>query len=102
MNKGPNENLKNRNRDGEESLGEARFEGFGPEPFEGLLNAAKRDRTEDGPLKGAEIGLEEAADGVESENGEGEAGVGHGDVKGEADLRVAGKGGIGIELRRGF
>lgn len=66
------------------------------------MNAAKRDRTEDGPLKGAEIGFEETADGVESENGEGKAGVSHGDVKCKADLRVAGKGGIGIGLRRGF
>ena len=68
------------------------------------MNAAKRNRTEDGPLKGAEIGFEETTDGVESENGEGEAGVSHGDVKGETDLRIAGKGGIGIGigLRRQF
>lgn len=99
LNKGSNKNLKNSNRDGENSLGKAQLKGFGPEPFKGLLNTTKRDRTEDGPLKGAEIGLEDATDGVESENGEGKAGVGHGDVKGKADLRITGKRGIGIGLR---
>lgn len=98
MNEGSDEDLKKGDGDGEKGLGEAHLKGFGPEPFKGLLNASERNGAEDGPLEGAEVGLEEAADGVENEDGEGEAGVGHGDVEGEADMGIAGEGGHGIGI----
>lgn len=88
---GVKENFENRNRDGENGFCETECQGFGPEGDKCLLNASERDGAEYGPLDGAEILLEEFANKVEDEDGEGDAGVGHGDVEGEPDLGVPGE-----------
>jgi hypothetical protein len=49
----------------------------------------ERDGAEHGPLNGVEILLKEFANIVEDEDGEGEARMSHGDVKGEPDLGVS-------------
>ena len=53
-----------------------------------LLNASKRDRTENCPLDVAKIFVEEFCDKVEDENGESKACVSHSDVEGKTDLWV--------------
>jgi hypothetical protein len=88
---GVNEDFENGNWDGENGFCEAECQGFEPEGDKCLLNASERDGAEHGPLDGAEIPLKEFANKIEDEDGECDAGVGHGDVEGEPDLGVPGE-----------
>jgi len=64
------------------------------------VNESQRDGAEDGPLKGFEVLLQEFVEREEDENGEGEAGVSHGYVKGEPRLRVARRVDFFVGIRR--
>lgn len=86
---GMNENFENRNWDSEKSLCEAKLKRLRPKRNKCLLNASERDRTENCPLDGAKIHVEEFCDEVQDENGESEACVSHSDVEGKTDLWVA-------------
>ena len=86
---GMNENFENRNWDSEKSLCEAKLKRLRPKRNKCLLNASERDRTENCPLDGAKILVEEFCDEVEDENGESEACVSHSDVESKTDLWVA-------------
>lgn len=59
---------------------------IGPEGEKGGLDLAERDGAEKSPLERADEVVEKAVEAVEEEEGEGEAGVGHRDVEGEARL----------------
>lgn len=65
-----------------------------PKANDGLVNESERDGTENGPLKGFEVLLEEFVEREEDQNGHGEPGVGHGYVEGKARLRLRVAGGV--------